>query len=213
MLSLQTDSAQESDKRDGGLTVKRRTIITGKLHISEVAISASRCPRTQAGLHAFGRQEVRLSDRKYRQSGYQDRGEEKQVSKPQQPRAKDNTFGPRAIQMPGTRTVSRCAQCGVVLRMVDPSSKCPQCGFELHSCKQCVYFDPSERNECRQPVPMRVSRKDQKNECSFYAIKTAVERETTTSTGRTPSTGASSVTSAPSTASDARRAFENLFKK
>lgn len=153
-----------------------------------------------------------MSDRKYRQHGYQDRGEEKQQGKPQ-PRPKDNTFGPRAIQMPGTRTVSRCTQCGVVLRMVDPAGKCPQCGFELHSCKQCMYFDPSERNECRQAVPQRIPRKDQRNECTLYAIKTAVERETTTSTGMAPKLGTTSVSSAPNTASDARRAFENLFKK
>jgi len=154
-----------------------------------------------------------LSDRKYRQPGYQDRGEPKQENKQQTPRTnKDNTFGPRAIQMPNARTVSRCTQCGVVLKMVDPSGTCPQCGFELHSCKQCMYFDPSENFECRQPVTERVPRKDQKNTCTFYSIKTAVERETTTSTGFSRAT-APSVASPPTAASDARRAFENLFKK
>jgi hypothetical protein len=154
-----------------------------------------------------------LSDRKYRQHGYQDRGEQKQENKPSAPRPnKDNTFGPRAIQMPGTRTVSRCTQCGVVLTMVDPSSACPQCGFELHSCKQCVYFDPSAKFECRQAVTERVARKDQKNTCTLYSIKTAVERETTTSGGTTRS-AAPAATSRPNTANDARRAFENLFKK
>jgi hypothetical protein len=75
-----------------------------------------------------------------------------------------------------------------------------------------MYFDPSERNECRQAVPQRVPRKDQRNECTLYAIKTAVERETTTSTGMASKLG-TSVSSAPTTANDARRAFENLFKK
>lgn len=156
-----------------------------------------------------------MSDRKYRQPGYQDRGEQKPENRQQGqgPRPnKDNTYGPRAIQMPNARTVSRCTQCGVVLKMVDPSGACPQCGFELHSCKQCMYFDPSAKFECRQPVTERVQRKDQKNTCTFYAIKTAVERETTTSTGVSRSV-APSVNSGPSTANDARRAFENLFKK
>ena len=149
-----------------------------------------------------------MSDRKYRTPGYQDRGEEKQ-SKPK-PRAKDNTFGPRAIQMPGTRTVSRCTQCGVVLRMIDPNGNCPQCGFELHSCKQCAHFEPSARFECRQPVTERVNRKDQRNLCALYTIKTAVERETSTSTGVS---AGPMINASPTTADEARRAFENLFKK
>lgn len=139
-----------------------------------------------------------------------DRGEDKaQGTKPQPPKSKDNTFGPRPMNMPGARTVSRCTQCGVVLRMVEDTSKCPQCGFDLHSCKQCVHFDPSEKFECRQPVAERVARKDQKNACTFYSIKTSVERETSTSAA---STGSSRMGS-PSTADEARRAFENLFKK
>jgi predicted RNA-binding Zn-ribbon protein involved in translation (DUF1610 family) len=149
-------------------------------------------------------------DRKYRQNGYMDRGEEKQQqSRSQAPKAKDNTYGPRPLNMPGARTVSRCTQCGVVLRMVEETSKCPQCGFDLHSCKQCVYFDPSAKFECRQPVPERVARKDQKNTCTFYSIKTSVERETSTSAA----TAGSVRTGSPSTADEARRAFENLFKK
>lgn len=147
-----------------------------------------------------------MSEQKYRQHGYQDRDRDTNQENRPKPRPKDETYGPRALRMPGTRTVSRCTQCGVVLKMSDGSGKCPQCGFELHSCKQCAHFDPGERNECRKPVAERVQRKDQRNECTFYTIKTAIERETTTSIGVSPSTG-------PTTAQDARRAFENLFKK
>jgi predicted nucleic acid-binding Zn-ribbon protein len=101
--------------------------------------------------------------------------------------------------MPGTRTVSRCAQCGTVLQLVsEPVGQCPKCGFELHSCKQCVHFDPGSRNECRQPVPERVAKKDMLNTCTFYVLKTTVERETSNNAGRVD---------------DARKAFENLFKK
>jgi predicted RNA-binding Zn-ribbon protein involved in translation (DUF1610 family) len=152
-------------------------------------------------------------DRKYRQHGYQDRGDEKpSQGKPSPaPRSKDNTYGPRPLNMPSARTVSRCTQCGVVLRMIEDMSKCPQCGFELHSCKQCVYFDPSAKFECRQPVAERVVRKDRKNLCTFYSIKTSVERETSTSNGS--SAASAPRTGRPSTADEARRAFEDLFKK
>jgi len=57
--------------------------------------------------HSGGQQ---LSDRKYRQHGYQDR-DQRSESKPQQsPRPSgDMTYGPRAIQMAPTHTISRCA--------------------------------------------------------------------------------------------------------
>ncbi len=140
-----------------------------------------------------------MSDRKYRQPGYMDRKDEPQKrSAPQAPK-RDNTFGPRPMQMAGTRTVSRCAQCGTVLQaFTEPVGQCPKCGFELHSCKQCTYFDPTSRFECTQTIPERIPRKDAKNDCKFYAIRVMVEKETSTSAGRVD---------------DARKAFENLFKK
>src|SRR6266581_3293524 len=80
-----------------------------------------------------------LSDRKYRQHGYQDSGGKvkKEFEKPVSAK-KDNTFGPRPINMPGTRTVSRCAECGALLQNVS-DGKCPKCGFDLHACKQCEH--------------------------------------------------------------------------
>lgn len=140
-----------------------------------------------------------LSDRKYRQPGYMDRGEDKQKRSSESPAKRQETFGPRAIQMPGTRTISRCSQCGAVLQAIaETLVQCPKCAFELHSCKQCSFFDPSSRFECTQPIPARVPRKDQRNDCTLYSIRVMVEKETSTSSGR---------------ADDARKAFENLFKK
>ncbi|HZQ25825.1 MAG TPA: hypothetical protein VFA89_23745 [Terriglobales bacterium] len=138
-----------------------------------------------------------MSDRKYRQRGYQDSGPEPQKAA-ERPK-KQETFGPRAIQMPGTRTVSRCSQCGTVLQsLAEPVGQCPKCAFELHSCKQCTHFDPSSRFECNQPILERIPRKDVRNNCPAYSIRITMEKET--------SAGAARV-------NDARTAFENLFKK
>ncbi len=137
-------------------------------------------------------------DRKYRQHGYQDGGK-KEDSRSQAPRPKTESFGPRALNMPGTRSVSRCSQCGTVLpATVDFSGNCPKCGTALHSCKQCSHFDPSARFECRQNIPAPIARKDASNDCQWFAGKMTVERETSSGGAR---------------ADDARQAFENLFKK
>ncbi len=111
---------------------------------------------------------------KYRQHGYQDSGGERQKPSAEKPVRKD-TFGPRPVQMPGTHSVSRCAQCGTLLTLVaEPLGQCAKCGFDLHSCKQCTYFDPSSRFECMQPVPKRIAKKDARNECKFYSISVRV---------------------------------------
>jgi hypothetical protein len=143
-----------------------------------------------------------LSDRKYRQHGYQDTGGERQKHSSEgggeRPARKDS-FGPRPLNMPGTQSVSRCAQCGTLLTTLsEPLGQCPKCEFELHSCKQCRYFDPSRRFECMQPVPERVAKKDTRNDCTFHSISVRVEKQTSTGAASRPD--------------DARRAFDNLFK-
>lgn len=141
-----------------------------------------------------------MSDRKYRQRGYQDSGRDRPEKRTDQgPRPKGEHIGPRTPKMPGTHSVSRCGGCGVILPVdFDPWGKCRQCGFELHSCKQCAYFDTSSRFECAQPITQRVPRKDSRNDCAFYAPRLTVERQTSPGASRPD---------------DPRKAFESLFKK
>ena len=145
-----------------------------------------------------------MSEQKYRQHGYQDRdrGErQKPESGGSNARpARTDHFGPRPLQLAATHSVSRCGQCGTLLASLpDPVGKCPKCGFELHSCKQCTYFDPASRFECTQPIRERIARKDQLNSCTFYSISVRVEKQTSTPLSARPA--------------DAKQAFENLFKK
>jgi predicted RNA-binding Zn-ribbon protein involved in translation (DUF1610 family) len=142
---------------------------------------------------------------KYRQHGYQDRDEKPRREKEPEdrpassPANRDYTFGPRPVNLPGTHAVSRCTQCGTVLQGMPSSALCPKCGFELHSCKQCAFFDPGSRFECMKPVAVRVPRKDVRNDCTLYELRVAREKETSTPASVRPN--------------DARQAFENLFKK
>ena len=137
--------------------------------------------------------------RKYGQKGYQDSEKKVFTPAPSQPRSKDLTFGPRPIQMPGSRSVSRCAMCGTVFQAsVDVRGQCLKCAAELHSCRQCNYFDPGGRFECAQPVTARIESKTAKNECQFFALRSNLEKETTTG---------------PPKVNTARAAFDALFKK
>ena len=156
-------------------------------------------------------------ERKYKQRGYRDRdGDEKKRERaergerPAAPRPKQDLLGPRTPRMVGTVTRARCSNCGAVLAPgFDPGGQCPRCQFELHCCKQCVHFDTSRQFECTQPIPERVAKKDAKNSCRFFEFRVTVEKDTS------PVNYAKNTPAAPSAArpTDARRAFEDLFKK
>lgn len=161
-----------------------------------------------------------MSDRKYKQRGYQDddRGERpprrapnddsQQARRPE--RAPGAPAGARRISsegaknpnMPGYRQVARCARCGgLVDAQIFTRSKCAKCGQELRSCAQCVHFDPGARFECTQQISARVSPKDAMNECQYYTARTSWERE-----------ASSAQSNSPAEPSGARKAFDDLFK-
>jgi hypothetical protein len=151
-----------------------------------------------------------MSDRKYRQRGYQDdsgarprqpkgpQGEKR----PQEPRAPgrqlQDAAGPKTPNLMGAHEVFRCARCGNRLpEQVDADSRCARCGVDIHSCINCVSFDTGARFECTQStLSARVSPKDERNLCALFAPRTTVERQTGTPQGP------------PS----ARQAFDDLFK-
>jgi len=60
-----------------------------------------------------------------------------------------------------------------------------------------VSFDGGSPLECMQPIPARVSPKDERNTCPHFEAQRKVERETGSSASGPPS---------------ARQAFDDLFK-
>lgn len=151
-----------------------------------------------------------MSERKYRQRGYQDSSRPERPGgagaprRPPEPRDPRIARDPKVPNLPGFREVVRCARCGAIGSVaIGPDSECRACGAALHACAQCDSFDPGAVFECRQKIPARVSPKDARNTCTFFAARVQVERET----GSTPATSSSTRQS-----SGARKAFDDLFK-
>src|SRR5436309_6041258 len=146
-----------------------------------------------------------MSNRKYRQRGYQDEArparEKPQAKKPAEPRAPgrplQDAAGPRTPNLMASHEVCRCARCGNLLSLpIAADGRCSRCGVDLHACIQCVSFDTSARWECAQPtLEARVAPKDSRNACALFGPRTTVERQTST----------------PGPTS-ARQAFDDLFK-
>jgi hypothetical protein len=156
-------------------------------------------------------------DRKYRQNGYQDseRGSNGSFRadrpKPQGPKPPIDVTGPKLPRLVQNVVASRCFSCAVALAPdTDFRGNCPKCGAALHCCKQCVHFDSSTRFQCHKPVPLRIPVKDQANTCEYFSPMVTVARDAV------PPISANRVvdnTPAPRNASDARAAFDSLFKK
>lgn len=147
-----------------------------------------------------------MSDRKYRQRGYQDgderpsqpRGPAHPPREPGRPRGDKTAMEPRTPNMPGFQQTVRCTRCGQEVRsVIVRDTTCPKCGTDLHSCAQCASFDPGSHFECMQAVPARISPKDARNDCTLFEPRVKVERQT------------GSTREAPSSA---KSAFDALFK-
>ncbi|PYS03220.1 MAG: hypothetical protein DMG12_12700 [Acidobacteria bacterium] len=156
-------------------------------------------------------------ERKYGQHGYMDDDRDREREKPRQkpkggPRGSKAKEGPRAMKMPGFQEVLRCALCGAIVPPpveIVYDSRCPKCKADLRSCRNCRHFDTAARFECTQSIPERITKKDLRNNCKFFTARVSIERETRDS-GGSGASGGSSPTTKPS---DARSAFDNLFKK
>ena len=156
-------------------------------------------------------------DRKYRQRGYMDsygggdsRGEKGgDRPRPQGPRPPIDVTGPRLPRLLQTVTASRCFNCSTALpNGIDFAGACPKCNVELHCCKQCAHFEPSTRFQCLKPIPARLSSKDKANQCTLFSARVTVARDVS---AQAPPPVVSEP--GPRSPSDARSAFDKLFKK
>ena len=157
-----------------------------------------------------------MSDRKYRQRGYQDAGRERRPGPsgpkpPQTPagngrietradKAERKALDGRAPNVPGFHEVMRCARCGHVFSdAIAPGSRCKRCNADLRTCAQCESFDTGRRFECTQTISLRVAPKDVQNACELFSPRVTIERETHSTAQAQGPTGA-------------RKAFDDLFK-
>jgi len=77
---------------------------------------------------------------------------------------------------------------------------CPQCGGDLHCCRNCEHFAPSLTSQCREPESPWVADRDTQNDCSYFEFRRV----------RTEVADVSESTATDAT--QAKQAFEALFR-
>jgi hypothetical protein len=112
--------------------------------------------------------------RKYRQPGYMSEERERK------PRAAPRERGAAARVETRFEATTRCNNCAAEIRVagkIQFTDKCRNCGTDLHTCRNCLNFDPSARNECIKPVEVRVTNKSANNFCTFFEPKFLIEKK------------------------------------
>ena len=140
-------------------------------------------------------------------------GNRQERPKPNGPKPSIDITGPRLPRLIQNVAGARCFNCSTILSPdIDWKLNCPKCGVALHCCKQCTNFEPSTRFQCLKPIQVRIPIKDQSNTCELFKPRVTVARDVAPAH---TSNGHSNVSSAPAprSPSDARTAFDNLFKK
>ena len=160
---------------------------------------------------------------KYRHRGYneEDRDEPRPEREPPRPRRDPDLPGGRLSEPQRAIRQLRCHSCGRALKLEQDArgdvipimrdAACPDCKAAVHACRNCTHFDPEAHLECRKPIKARY-RKDVGNDCDYYEPKVIVEmtRDENKPQGSFSPTAS---TGSPRTASDARKAFDDLFTK
>lgn len=145
-----------------------------------------------------------MSDRKYRQRGYQqddrDRDRDRGPRPPQAPRPdgpRERPEAPRTPNLMASHQIARCRSCAQILTLpIGLTATCPKCRADLHACAQCNFFDPGARFQCMQPLAAAVTPKDAANACQLFEPPLRFERQTSSGVPE----------------NSAKKAFDDLFK-
>ena len=123
------------------------------------------------------------------------------------PRPEKNEFKVSGRVETKFHMVTRCNNCAAeiqVAEQIQVIDRCKNCGNDLHSCRNCLNFDPAARNECIKPVEKRVSIKNQNNFCTFFEARVLIEKQ---GSGAAPAPAVAGKPVDPH-----RQAFHDLFK-
>lgn len=47
---------------------------------------------------------------------------------------------------------------------------CPNCGMDVHVCRNCEFYDPGRANNCREPIAEKVRDPEAGNVCEYFIL-------------------------------------------
>ena len=71
-------------------------------------------------------------------------------------------------------TLLFCHACGGEIELIDKVKRadtCEHCGVDLHSCKNCKFYDPYAHNGCRESSTLYEPDKEKANFCTYFLVR------------------------------------------
>ncbi len=94
---------------------------------------------------------------------------------------------------------------------VGTRDSCPKCDADLHSCRNCRFYDTSKNNQCAEPQAEWVRDKEASNYCDYFSPNPVGVHGHAPLGGSTASRDRSR-TAPSSPAENAKKKFDSLFK-
>ncbi len=95
----------------------------------------------------------------------------------------------------------QCGKCHAVIKVDAPRvglrDVCPSCDADLHTCRNCKFYDPTKHNQCAEPQADWVRDKEGANYCDYFSPNPVL----LAGEGR-----------ASAKADEAKKKFDSLFK-
>ena len=70
--------------------------------------------------------------------------------------------------------MAKCFYCGADLNLplgnIGRSATCSQCSSDVRACYNCLHYDASSYNECKEPNAERVLEKNRANFCDYFHL-------------------------------------------
>lgn len=66
---------------------------------------------------------------------------------------------------------TNCFKCGNNLELgtvVSREEECPDCGSDARVCLNCIHYDKSSYNDCKESNAERIVEKDRRNFCDYF---------------------------------------------
>ena len=51
------------------------------------------------------------------------------------------------------------------------NSECPECKSDLHSCKNCKFYESGAHYDCKESVDFPVNDKESANFCDYFSVR------------------------------------------
>lgn len=88
---------------------------------------------------------------------------------------------------------------------------CEFCGADLHSCRNCKFYDAGSHYDCRENIYDLVKDKERANFCEWFSARETFAGGGVSASGDAFASGSASASAAGDKAAQAKDAFASLF--